>query len=79
MRSRLTILKGLRHLNAYLAPHLPSHHSLRFEELVCQAFAALLHLPYFDAPTDDSSHAHRVTWLGNAATFSTRLQAGRTG
>jgi len=65
-----TIMQRLTDLQTYLAQYHSSHQSLRFEELVCQAFAALLHLPYYDAPTDDPSQAYRVTWLGSAASLS---------
>jgi len=64
------ILQRLSDLQTYVAQEHPSHQSLRFEELVCHAFAAILHLAYYDAPADDPSQAYRVTWLGNATSLS---------
>lgn len=74
-----TILHQLSDLQAYLAQHHSSHHSLRFEELVCQAFAAVLHLAYYDAPADDSSDPYRVTWLGSAGSLSKAPGGGPDG
>ncbi len=70
MPSPLTVFSRLKDLNKYLRQHNQSHWSARFEELVCEAFASLLHLPIFNADCDDSTVQSRVIWLGSAHSLS---------
>jgi hypothetical protein len=77
--SRTIILKRLRGLNTYLAQYHVTQQSLRFEELVCQAVAGLLHVPYYDADTDDASQSYRLTWHGSAAKVSKASPGGPDG
>jgi len=67
MPSSDTILERLDDCDKYLSQFDPSHQSARFEELICQAFATLLHLPFYDADNDDKSERHKVTWCGGAS------------
>lgn len=64
MASLRTITRQLKDVDKYLYQYQVSHRSARFEELVCQAFAALLHLPFYHAGNDDRTKPNRVTWLG---------------
>jgi len=70
MPSCRTLLRHLKDVNGYLSSFRRMDRSWRFEELVCQAFAGVLYLPYYEADSDDSNVEHRVTWLGRAATGS---------
>lgn len=73
-----TILGRLRDPSKYLSQYHASHQSMRFEELVCQAFAVWLHVPFYDADNDDSTVQYRMTWLGSAHKV-TKAPAGPDG
>jgi len=64
MVSMPTLLTRLKDVDNYLSRQHSSVRSALFERLICQAFAALLHLPFFDARHDDSTQPYRVTWFG---------------
>ncbi len=76
--SSRTVLKRLGDHNTYLSRYRPCHRSAHFEELVCQAFAGLLHLPFYDAANEDTDEDHRVTWQGDASS-SARAPGGPDG
>ena len=70
MPAARTVLQRLNNLDNYLSGYPQNQQSDRFEELICQAFSALLHLPFFDTSNDDLNKRHRLTWFGTAAPFS---------
>lgn len=68
--SSLILHERLRDCDSYLSQYPCNHRSTHFEELVCQAFAGLLHLPFYDADNEDTCEEYRVTWNGSASSSS---------
>lgn len=64
MPSGRTLLSRLKNMRDYLDQYPQSHHSARFEELICQSFAVSLHLPFYNVDNDDTSVENRVVWFG---------------
>ena len=65
-----SLCRALRNAERYLSRY-PDHlRSVFFEELAVQAFVQILHLPFYDADTDETNVPKRVTWNGSHTTKS---------
>jgi hypothetical protein len=71
MAAPLTILRNLRDHGRYLDQFPYYEQSAHFEHLIAQAFAHLLHLPFYTSDNDDANVIHRVTWRGSIENIST--------
>lgn len=71
MISCLTLFKRLRDLSGYLSHYQTNQRSARFEQLVCEAFAGLLRLPFYDADNEHTGQQYRVTWRGSESSSAT--------
>ena len=71
MAAPRTILRNLRDYRQYLDRFPYYEQSAHFEHLIAQAFAHLLHLPFYTSDNDDANVIHRVTWRGSIENIST--------
>lgn len=64
MPSACAILGRLKNCDSYLRGH--PKQPAAFEELVCQALATTLHVPFYDRNTDKVWQKYKVTWYGKS-------------
>lgn len=76
MASSQTILRTLKNLDQYLAQFHQSLRSTYFEKLIAEAFAYILHLPFYSTDNDQPNISHRVTWHGNINPTISRAPEG---
>ncbi len=63
-----TVLRRVKSPTVLLNTYPKRQRPLFFEELVVQALAAQLHLPFYDGDSDDANVPYRATWHGSRAT-----------